>query len=179
MADIYSIYLRRVWFSMTSILVDAIDASSLFIIRSVQFTLVPLKPLLTGLITNLDTRGNSSRPEILETLKKVEFTVILDICWDTPTEAVDLINGSICPWSSCSGDDIHERIMLTFVEHVSSSSPPSHTTAPPEGDSTNPVESHIIQQPKVYRIMIYVYTATWPNFNLQGRSHAAHEYWCG
>jgi hypothetical protein len=119
--------------------VDAIDAFSLFMVRSVQFNLVPLKPLLTGLITNLDTRGNSSRPEILETLKKVEFTVILDICWDTPTEAVDLINGSICPWSSCSGDDIHERIMLTFVEHVSSSCPPSHTTTSPEGDSSNPI----------------------------------------
>ena len=54
------------------------------------------------------------------------------------------MNVSTCPWSFCSGDVFHERI-IRFVEHVSESSSPSHTTASPEGDSTNPVEYHIIQ----------------------------------
>ena len=53
------------------------------------------------------------------------------------------MNVSTSPWSFCSGDDVHERI-LTFVEHVSESSSPSHTTASPEGDSTNPVECDTI-----------------------------------
>ena len=65
----------------TYTVVDVTAVFSLFTARSVQFTLVPFKPTLTGLITNLDTRGDSSRSETLETFKKmVEFTIILDAC---------------------------------------------------------------------------------------------------
>ena len=71
------IYLRERSLSITYTVMDATARFSLFIARSVQFTLVPFIPTLTSLITNLDTRGD---PETLETLKKVEFTVILEIC---------------------------------------------------------------------------------------------------
>ena len=61
------------------IIVDATTVFSLFISRSVQFTSVPFKPPLMGLITNLDTRGKSSLLETLEMLNMVEFTVIVGI----------------------------------------------------------------------------------------------------
>ena len=130
---------------MTQIVVDAVAVFSLFIARSVQFTLVPFRLLVTGLITNLDTRGNSSSLETLETLNKVEFTVILDTCWDTPTEEINLMNVCTCPCSFCSGDDVHLRILI-FVEHTSSSCSPSHVITSSEGDNSNPADQdcHVI-----------------------------------
>ena len=62
---------------MTMIVVDGVVKLTLFIALStwsVQFTLVPFKFVVTELITILDTRGNSSLLETLETLNEVEFT---------------------------------------------------------------------------------------------------------
>ena len=63
---------------MTLIVMVAIAVFS--VVRSVQVILVPFRPLLTGLISNLETRGNSSGLETLETLKEVEFTMREDAC---------------------------------------------------------------------------------------------------
>ena len=125
---------------MTMIVVDAVVKLALFTasIRSVQFTLVPFKSLLTGLITNLDTRGNSSWLETLEKLNDVELTV-WDHAWSVSTveEAYPLEYEYIPPWSSDSNEN--HRWNLAFVLQISSSSSPSHTTASSEGDNRSPV----------------------------------------
>ena len=63
---------------MTMIVVETVAATlalfSALSTWSVQFTLVPFKLVVTGLITSLDTRGNSSLWETLEALNEVEFT---------------------------------------------------------------------------------------------------------
>ena len=64
---------------------------------------------------------------------------------------MNLLNISTFPWSFCSGDDVHKRI-LTFTEHISESSPPSQTTASPEGDSTNPVEWYYYSVNHIYAV---------------------------
>ena len=48
---------------------DVFDATT-----SVQFTSVPFKPLLTGVISNLDTTGRLWSAEILEKMNMMEFT---------------------------------------------------------------------------------------------------------
>ena len=46
---------------------------------SIQLITVPFRPLLTGLISNLDTTGNLSWEDVLEILNTVELTVSSDM----------------------------------------------------------------------------------------------------
>lgn len=167
---LYMLFLRVMWWtSMTLIVVDAITEFSLFITRSVQLTSVPFKPLLTLMITNLDTRGNSFWLETRETLNTVELTVIFETCWDTPTEEMNLINLCTCPCSFISGDDDHPRI-VTFVEHVSSRGSPSHIIAASLGYNSKPADQdcHVTW---TLMVIVFFICMTW---NLSKCAHLLH-----
>ena len=106
---------------------------------SVQFTSVPFKASLTGLITSLDISGRLLVAEILEKVNMIEFTSKSDSI-GTGADCEDKTREYFLAAVSPSG--IRKKIHSESdpgVVHVNSSMPPLHTGAIPGGDIITPI----------------------------------------
>ena len=72
---------------------------------SKQFTTVPFRPLLTGLTTTLDIRGELFGPESLE---KVNVEVLIVIGPGTPLEPADVTGSAM--WVTFSGKTVNSHL---------------------------------------------------------------------
>ena len=112
--------------------VEFVDAT-----MSLQFTSVPFKASLTGLITSLDISGRLLAAEILEKVNMIEFTSKSDIEVDCEEDKTREYSLAVVPPSGIR-KKIHSENDPGVV-HVNSSMPPLHTGAIPGGDIITPI----------------------------------------
>ena len=110
-------------------------------ITSVQFTSVPFKSSLTGLITSLDISGRLPAAEILEKVNVIEFTSKSDI---GHADCEDKTRAYLLAVASPSG--IRKKLHSTNdpgVVHINANCSPLHTGTTPGGDSVTPFINEI------------------------------------
>ena len=95
-----------------------------------QLITIPFRPVVRGVINNLDTNGKLPLGEILEKVNKVELII---------TGVPSLVLASVARCKSIkivAGAKVHSNKLLpgSINEHISSSWSPAHTNEFPEGD---------------------------------------------
>ena len=102
---------------------------------SVQFTSVPFRLSLTGLISNCDVSGKLLPAEIIKKVNVIEFTSKADV-GELELRARAYLLDVVSP--SGIRKKLHSR-NRPLVVHVNSNWSPLHTGAIPGGDITTPV----------------------------------------